>query len=84
MDDVRGDFLGPPHGTTPAPRVGTSRSSLHFELSRIKIFRTGKVRIQKSVIDTITLKSQPRQLAHRGLVSPGKAYTLLTDQLITG
>ena len=22
MDDVRGDFLGPPHGTTPAAVIG--------------------------------------------------------------
>ena len=28
MDDVRGDFLGPPHGTTPAAVIATSNKFL--------------------------------------------------------
>ena len=28
MDDVRGDFLGPPHGTTPAVAIANKISQL--------------------------------------------------------
>ena len=27
MDDVRGDFLGPPHGTTPAAVIANKNKS---------------------------------------------------------
>ena len=28
MDDVRGDFLGPPHGTTPAAEIANKNKGL--------------------------------------------------------
>ena len=30
MDDVRGDFLGPPHGTTPATVIAKKRKKVSF------------------------------------------------------
>ena len=42
MDDVRGDFLGPPHGTTPAAVIGNKkmRVFIKFHASRIPIYRS--------------------------------------------
>ena len=43
MDDVRGDFLGPPHGTTPAAVIGNKnkmrslKSSEHILLTEDRI-----------------------------------------------
>ena len=33
MDDVRGDFLGPPHGTTPAAVIGYKNKLRSFKSS---------------------------------------------------
>ena len=33
MDDVRGDFLGPPHGTTPAAVIGNKIKLRSFKSS---------------------------------------------------
>ena len=33
MDDVRGDFLGPPHGTTPAAVIANKIKQIFFESS---------------------------------------------------
>ena len=38
MDDVRGDFLGPPHGTTPAAVITNKIKSLD-PLAAVKIFK---------------------------------------------
>ena len=32
MDDVRGDFLGPPHGTTPAAVIANKEANLYVLL----------------------------------------------------
>ena len=33
MDDVRGDFLGPPHGTTPAAVIF---NTMHMHISEVE------------------------------------------------
>ena len=33
MDDVRGDFLGPPHGTTPAAVIANKNKQRSFKSS---------------------------------------------------
>ena len=33
MDDVRGDFLGPPHGTTPAVKIANKNKTVIFKSS---------------------------------------------------
>ena len=33
MDDLRGDFLGPPHGTTPAAVIGNENKVRSFKNS---------------------------------------------------
>ena len=34
MDDVRGDFLGPPHGTTPAAVIANKNKLRSFKSSK--------------------------------------------------
>ena len=40
MDDVRGDFLGPPHGTTPAAVIANKDNSGN-EPSSVTLYKTG-------------------------------------------
>ena len=39
MDDVRGDFLGPPHGTTPAAVIANKNKLVNVILYLNRLFR---------------------------------------------
>ena len=44
MDDVRGDFLGPPHGTTPAAVIANKMYKFYPKIVLVKNFSVSTIR----------------------------------------
>ena len=60
MDDVRGDFLGPPHGTTPARSIALERSVYFHRVGEggglIRFYRYLTSMCDSAVVHNIQLK----------------------------
>ena len=46
MDDARGDFLGPPHGTTPAAVIANNFMHIHVSLKETLSYSDPEVKHQ--------------------------------------
>ena len=61
MDDVRGGFLGPPHGITPAAVIANKNEFLYVHCDIYENEKRGHTAVSHIESSSVTLKNLPKR-----------------------